>query len=92
MVAARLLGIGLTTTMSGLPSGTQVLAQLLGPILSVGVVFSTNRVVNTLVGGAAGSGAGQSLWVWLVWAPVGSQAERWSEPRPEPVEPRLEPW
>lgn len=58
VVAAKLLGIGLTTTMSGLPSGTQVLAQLLGPILSVGVIFSTNRVVNTLVGGASGSGAG----------------------------------
>jgi TrbL/VirB6 plasmid conjugal transfer protein len=58
VVAAKLLGIGLTTTMSGLPSGTQILAQLLGPILSVGVIFSTNRVVNTLVGGASGSGAG----------------------------------
>jgi hypothetical protein len=57
-VAASLLGSALPANMYGLPSSAQVLAQLIGPIMSVGVVFSTNRVVNALVGGAAGSGAG----------------------------------
>jgi len=57
-VAATLLGSSIPTDLFGLPSSAQVLAQLIGPIMSVGVVFSTNKLINALVGGAAGSGAG----------------------------------
>jgi TrbL/VirB6 plasmid conjugal transfer protein len=57
-VAGAIAGATASTNLFGLPSGPQVLAQVIGPILSVGVVFSTNKVVNALVGGAAGSGAG----------------------------------
>jgi hypothetical protein len=41
----------------GLPSVPQLVTQAIGPILAVGVVLSTNKVVNALIGGAAGSGA-----------------------------------
>jgi hypothetical protein len=57
-VAATLLGSSLPGDLFGLPSSAQVLAQLIGPIMSVGVIFSTNKLINALVGGAAGSGAG----------------------------------
>jgi hypothetical protein len=57
-VAGAIAGATASTNLFGLPSGPQLLAQVIGPIMSVGVVFSTNKVVNALVGGAAGSGAG----------------------------------
>ncbi|NLT68056.1 MAG: hypothetical protein GXX84_15745 [Acidobacteria bacterium] len=57
-VAAAIAGAAVPTELFGLPSSTQVAAQLIGPLMSVGVVFSTNKVINTLVGGAAGSGLG----------------------------------
>ncbi|MCI0623429.1 MAG: type IV secretion system protein [Acidobacteria bacterium] len=60
-VAAQLLGTSLPANWFGLPSGPQMMAQLIGPIMSVGVVFSTNRIVNSLVGGAAGAGAGSMV-------------------------------
>ncbi len=57
-VAAAIAGAAVPTNLFGLPSSAQVAAQLIGPLMSVGVVFSTNKVVNALVGGAAGSGLG----------------------------------
>jgi len=58
-IAAAIAGAAVPTRLFGMPSGSQVMAQLIGlPILSVGLVFSTNKVVNALVGGAVGSGAG----------------------------------
>lgn len=57
-VAAAIAGAGIPANIYGMPSGAQVAAQLIGPLMSVGVVFSTNKVVNALVGGAAGSGLG----------------------------------
>ncbi|MGH8613299.1 MAG: hypothetical protein ACREYF_15115, partial [Gammaproteobacteria bacterium] len=45
----------------GVPSMPQVLTQVIGPILSVGIVFSTNKLMNALIGGAAGSGAGSTV-------------------------------
>lgn len=55
-VAATIAGAANPTNIFGLPSSAQVMAQLLGPLMAVGIVFSTNKVVNALVGGAAGSG------------------------------------
>lgn len=57
-VAAAIAGAAVPANLFGLPSGAQVAAQLIGPLMSVGVVFSTNKIVNALVGGAAGSGLG----------------------------------
>ena len=57
-IAAAIAGAAVPTRLFGMPSGSQVMAQIIGPILSVGVVFSTNKVINALVGGAVGSGAG----------------------------------
>jgi hypothetical protein len=57
-VAAAIAGAAVPTNLFGLPSGAQVAAQVIGPLMSVGVVFSTNKIVNALVGGAAGSGLG----------------------------------
>jgi TrbL/VirB6 plasmid conjugal transfer protein len=57
-VAATIAGAAVPANLFGLPSGAQVLAQVVGPLMAVGVVFSTNKIVNTLVGGAAGSGLG----------------------------------
>jgi len=59
-VATTVAGAAMPTNLFGLPSGAQVMAQLLGPLMAVGVVFSTNKVVNALVGGAAGSGLGST--------------------------------
>ena len=55
-VAATIAGAAIPTNLFGLPSSAQVAAQLIGPLMSVSVVFSTNKIVNALVGGAAGSG------------------------------------
>jgi hypothetical protein len=57
-VAATIAGAAIPTNLFGLPSSAQVAAQIIGPLMAVGVVFSTNKVVNALVGGAAGSGLG----------------------------------
>ncbi|MBN1566812.1 MAG: type IV secretion system protein [Acidobacteria bacterium] len=57
-VATVIAGAAIPANLYGLPSGAQFAAQVIGPLMSVGVVFSTNRIVNALVGGAAGSGLG----------------------------------
>jgi hypothetical protein len=57
-VAATIAGVAVPPNVFGLPSGAQVAAQVLGPLMAVGVVFSTNKIVNALVGGAAGAGLG----------------------------------
>jgi hypothetical protein len=57
-VAAAIAGAAIPANLFGMPSGAQIAAQLIGPLMSVGVVFSTNKVVNALVGGASGSGLG----------------------------------
>ncbi|HYK87225.1 MAG TPA: type IV secretion system protein, partial [Acidobacteriota bacterium] len=57
-VAAAIAGAAVNPHPFGLPSGGQVFAQVIGPLMAVGVVFSTNKIVNSLVGGAAGSGLG----------------------------------
>ncbi len=57
-VAAAIAGAGVNSHLFGLPSSGQFMAQILGPLMAVGVVFSTNKIVNALVGGAAGSGLG----------------------------------
>lgn len=58
-MAASIAGAAIPAPF-GVPSMPQVLTQVIGPILSVGIVFSTNRLVNALIGGAAGSGAGST--------------------------------
>ncbi len=57
-VAAAIAGAAIPTNLFGLPSVAQVAAQTIGPLMAVGVVFSTNKIVNALVGGASGSGLG----------------------------------
>ena len=57
-VAATIAGAAVPTNLFGLPSSAQVAAQVIGPLMAVGVVFSTNKIVNALVGGAAGGGLG----------------------------------
>jgi hypothetical protein len=59
--AAAIAGSAMPEEVIGVTSTGQVFAQLIGPFLSVGIVFSTNRVVNALVGGAAGSGLASSV-------------------------------
>jgi hypothetical protein len=58
-MAASIAGAAIPAPF-GVPSMPQVFTQVIGPILSVGIVFSTNRLVNALIGGAAGSGAGST--------------------------------
>ena len=60
-IAAAIAGAAIPTNLFGLSSTGQVAAQLLGPFMAVGVIFSTNKVVNALVGGAAGAGLGSSV-------------------------------
>ena len=60
MVAA-IAGAGVPPTAIGFVSSGQIAAQLLGPFMAVGIVFSANKVVSALVGGAAGSGLGSSV-------------------------------
>ncbi len=57
-VAAAIAGAAVQPNLFGLPSSAQVMAQVIGPLMAVGVVFSTNKIVNALVGGASGSGLG----------------------------------
>ncbi len=44
---------GFSSTSSGM-----VAAQILGPVLALGIVLSTNKIINALVGGASGAGLG----------------------------------
>src|SRR6266545_6833203 len=60
-VAATIAGAAVQNNLFGMPSSAQVMAQVIGPFMSVGVVFSTNKIVNALVGGAAGSSAPRSV-------------------------------
>jgi hypothetical protein len=57
-VAATIAGAAVPANLFGLPSSAQIAAQVIGPLMAVGVVFSTNKIVNALVGGAAGAGLG----------------------------------
>jgi hypothetical protein len=61
--AALNIGVAILAVAAANPFGTatsgQVAAQLLGPVLSLGIVLSTNKIINALVGGAAGAGLGQ---------------------------------
>jgi len=60
-MAAVIAGAGVPPTAIGFISSGQIAAQLLGPFMAVGIVFSANKVVSALVGGAAGSGLGSSV-------------------------------
>lgn len=60
-MAAAIAGAGVPPTAIGFVSSGQIAAQLLGPFMAVGIVFSANKVVSALVGGAAGSGLGSSV-------------------------------
>jgi hypothetical protein len=61
--AALTIGVTLLSVAAGnpfgLPSTGQVAAQILGPVLTLGVILNTNKIINALVGGAAGAGLGQ---------------------------------
>jgi len=60
-IAVAIVGAAVPTEIIGLSSVAQVTAQLFGPFMAVAVVFSVNKVVNTLVNGAAGSGLASSV-------------------------------
>ena len=60
-IAVAIVGASIPTSIVGLSSVAQVTAQLFGPFMAVAVVFSVNKVVNTLVNGAAGSGLASSV-------------------------------
>jgi hypothetical protein len=60
-IAVAIVGAAIPTEIIGLSSVAQVTAQLFGPFMAVAVVFSTNKVVNSLVGGASGSGLASSV-------------------------------
>jgi len=57
-IAAAIAGAAVNKNLFGLPSSAQVLAQIIGPLMAIGVIFSTNKIVNALVGGASGAGLG----------------------------------
>ena len=59
--AAAIAGAGINPDMVGPSSTGQLWAQLIGPFMSLGLVFSTNKLVNSLVGGAMGSGLASSV-------------------------------
>jgi hypothetical protein len=59
-VAAAIAGMSVPTNIFGLSSSGAIAVQLLGPFMAVGVVLSTNKVVNSLIGGAAGGGLATS--------------------------------
>ena len=60
-MAATIAGAGTPPDWTGFTSTGQIAAQLLGPFMALGIVFSTNKVISALVGGAAGSGLGSSV-------------------------------
>jgi hypothetical protein len=60
-VAITVAGAAIPGHVIGLISPGTAYAQLLGPFIAVGIVFSVNKVVNSLVQGAAGSGLASSV-------------------------------
>jgi hypothetical protein len=60
-MAAAIAGASIPPDWTGFNSAGQIAAQLLGPFMSLGIVFSTNKVISALVGGASGSGLGSSV-------------------------------
>ena len=60
-ISVAIVGAAIPTQLIGLSSVAQVTAQLFGPFMAVAVVFSTNKIVNALVGGAAGAGLASSV-------------------------------
>lgn len=60
-MCAAIVGAGMTTNPIGFVSMEQIAAQLVGPFMALGIVFSANKVVSALVGGAAGGGLGSSV-------------------------------
>jgi len=60
-MAASIAGAATPEQWTGFVSAGQIAAQLLGPFMALGIVFSTNKVISALVGGAAGSGLGSSV-------------------------------
>jgi hypothetical protein len=60
-MAATIAGAGIPPDWTGFTSTGQIAAQLLGPFMALGIVFSTNKVISALVGGASGSGLGSSV-------------------------------
>jgi len=59
-IAITVAGAAIPGHVIGLISPGTAYAQLLGPFIAVGIVFSVNKVVNALVGHAAGSGLASS--------------------------------
>ena len=60
-VAVTIAGAAIPAEWVGLASTGTVYAQLLGPFIAVGIVFSVNKVVNAFVGGAAGAGLASAV-------------------------------
>ena len=60
-MAAAIAGASIPMDWTGFVSTGQIAAQLLGPFMSLGIVFSTNKVISALVGGAAGGSLGSSV-------------------------------
>ena len=60
-MAASVAGSAIPAANSAFPTTGQIAAQLLGPFLALGIVFSANKVVSMLVGGGAGGGLGRSV-------------------------------
>jgi hypothetical protein len=60
-MAATIAGAGTPPDWTGFTSTGQIAAQLLGPFMALGIVFSTNKVIAALIGGASGSGLGSSV-------------------------------
>jgi len=59
--AAAIAGAGVSPTIAGPTTSGQLWAQLIGPFMSLGLVFSTNKLVNSLVGGAMGGGLASTV-------------------------------
>jgi hypothetical protein len=60
-MAATIAGAGIPPDWTGFTSTGQIAAQLLGPFMALGIVFSTNKVISALLGGASGSSLGSSV-------------------------------
>jgi len=60
-MAATIAGAAIPPNWTGFTSIGQIAAQLLGPFMALGIVFSTNKVISALVGGASGGGLGSSV-------------------------------
>src|SRR5438132_7878149 len=57
-VAATIAGAAVPANLFGMPSSAQVMAQVIGPFMSVGVVVYTNKIGNAPGGGADRPGVG----------------------------------